>query len=206
MKVRRYRLILQLANNVEFQLPGQSGFTPGSVMLLGTNVPGQNNRIGLGSATQPAALPGTEEPAELLTVGAGGVLLPPTQFFPVYNGFSDSITVNFIATSAGSENFQVGVATRVPQFMGVGPEPVAAARHLLGRLECHFRQLHRRSATPWAGSRRRSIPTPTTGRVGEYTPDLKRLIDFQLEQAGDSARSLSDTPRVSSAWESPIRP
>ncbi len=51
-------LLLLSANNVEFQLPGQSGFSPDSIMLLGTNAPGQGNAsVGSGLASTAPSSP-----------------------------------------------------------------------------------------------------------------------------------------------------
>jgi RHS repeat-associated protein len=180
--------ILELsADNVEFQLLGQSGFTPGSIMLLGTNAPGQNSGPGIGSATQPAVLPGADEPAELLTQGAGGVLLPPTQFIPEYDGFSDSITVNFIATAPGSVNFSLGVADAGTPIDWSSLEsqlqPTIVPTAAWSAIFTNF--------TAQVGNTMGGLQTALDNdanylaQLGIYTSDPMRLMAFQLEQAGN---------------------
>ena len=167
--------ILELsADNVEFQLPGQSSFTPGSIMLLGTNAPGQNNILGIGSATQPADLPGTYFCPITRPRGrwrrSGGTTAPPG--IRRLLGFDHGELHRH-----GARHGELQPGRRQPQLpdrLEFGREPVTAGRRFQRRVECHLRQLHRRGwqydgQPPDRARQRRQLPCPA--RHLHFRPD-----------------------------------
>ncbi len=125
--------IFQLAaDNVEFQLPGQTGFTPGSILLLGIN-----------SSGQAGALPGTTVPMYVaqdpsITVNFIATTTGSVDFSLGIADPSDTIDWSSNESHCSRPEF--------PLRPGTPSSPISLPR----------------SATPWAACKRRSTTTPTT--------------------------------------------
>ena len=132
------------ASNVEFQLPGQTGFTPGSIQFLGVSTLGQG---GGQTSSPPSASAGTD----------WGEFNP---LKPVY--YDPSITINFMVTAPGNVTLNLGVAdTSAPinwsTYQGACSPQARPPPH--GPPSSPT--LPRRSAIRWAACKRLSITTQT---------------------------------------------
>ena len=163
--------------------------------LAPTAAGGQGNAsVGSGLASampeQSAVLPGTEQLGDLVPGQAG----PSNQ---VYDGFSDSITVNFVAaTGTGTANFQLSIAdpnspidwnTAVSSMRPPGL-PDAAWTAIFANFTAEVGNT--------MGSLQTALDNDASylSELGEYTLH-RRLIAFQLTQAGDfGAIAKRDTP------------
>jgi len=188
------------ANNAEFQLPGQSGFTSGSIMLLGINDSGA-----------AGILPGAARvPLESLVGGHGE--LSVTQFLggaapvPLESVVGSpalvidpSIKLNFIATGPGPVNFQVNVADPEATIdwssLKSSLEPPGMPSAAWDAIFANFTAtvsgftLGQNGGDTYGllGSLQTVLDNDASylAQIGEPTADVNALLDFQLQQAGD---------------------
>jgi Bacterial pre-peptidase C-terminal domain/CARDB len=157
--------LLQISSsNGEFQVPGETGFTPDALMFLGINSQG---------------------PAGILPPGASGTITVDFQPISVVaHGVSD-VNVAVADSSATIDWSAVKSGFEPPDFPGAAWDAVFA------------------NFTAAVGSTLASLQAALDSdatylsEIGTYTPDVARLLYFQLDQAGDfGAIALRNTPGV----------